>query len=437
MKKQLLTLAAVAFAGIAAMAEPVTLDVKNATDIKGNDIAEVPAEGTSYGTARHIELESFVIDGFTFTVTQSESDKTAKASYYYPMSTNPEGGCTVRMYSGSQLTITAPAGTKMAQIEFTGSVGKADASKYSCEPGQLSGITANAQTWTYASGTESVTISYEAQFRISTMTVTLEGSGVEDPRLPLYDNLYIIGDLCNQSKAKYPQGQTAVSPDEGWALGNGVRMNKLAQGIFEINVEVLADSWFAFNPVLGDPADGWEVWNSTRLTPSNGIQKAAEGSNPMMIAGSPDSWMLPSGKYSFTVNCYTGTLEIEGKVVREIGTLYLRGDMNGWLNNANESEKSRWAFTTNDNVNYTLSGVNLPATDTQGETKVGIWKIANADWTTQFIATNENGNSYALELDNLYYFVDMDPGFNNGMKRAVENATITLNLNSKTIKITK
>ncbi|MDE6277504.1 MAG: hypothetical protein K2M06_05280 [Muribaculaceae bacterium] len=194
MKKALLSMA-VAFCTAAAFAAPVTLDVKDATDIKGTDIPEVPAgtEGSTNGAARHIELESFVIDGYTFTVTQPEDEKAAKASYYYPMSTNPNGAVTVRMYTGSALTITAPAGVKMAKIEFSGSNGKTTASSYTCTPGELSDLKASAQTWTYAAGTESVTINYGAQFRISKMVVTPVGEGVEDPE-PVEKTAFVLAD---------------------------------------------------------------------------------------------------------------------------------------------------------------------------------------------------------------------------------------------------
>lgn len=92
MKKQLLTLALAAISA-AAYAAPVTLDVKDATEIKGTDIPEVPAgtEGFPNGAARHIELESFKIGDYSFTVTQPTDEKASKASYYYAMSTNPNG----------------------------------------------------------------------------------------------------------------------------------------------------------------------------------------------------------------------------------------------------------------------------------------------------------------------------------------------------------
>lgn len=252
---------------------------------------------------------------------------------------------------------------------------------------------------------------------------------------PMYDKMYIIGDVCNAEKAVYPNGEIAINPSLGWDLGNGVELNKMENGIFKITVELKTTCWFAFNPVLNDY--DWDAWNSTRITPANGIQKAEEGSQPMMIGGTnPDSWMLSPGTYTFTVDCNTGIFNIEGNVDFKIGTIYLRGDMNGWLVDPSEEELAQWAFTTTDEVVYTLSGVSLPAAYLDGYTMVGTWKIANADWSAQFVATVENGDAYALKLNTPYFFADSDPGYNNGMAEAVENATITLDLDSETITIT-
>lgn len=252
---------------------------------------------------------------------------------------------------------------------------------------------------------------------------------------PMYEHLYLIGDPCDQEKATV-EGATCANPAAGWEIGNGFEMTQTSAGIFEISVELKAACWFAFNPELGDPAEGWDPWNAKRLTPANGTQKAEAGANPMMIAGSPDSWMLTEGNYTFVVNCNTGIFNIEGNVETKIGTLYLRGDMNGWLNGASEDEMAQWAFTTEDEVVYTLAGVALPAAYLEGDAMVGVWKIANSDWTAQFVATVEEGDATALVLDTPYFYTESDPGYNNGMAEAVENATITLDLDEETITIT-
>ena len=53
MKKLLLTLATVAMCGFASYAAETTLEVKDATDNKGTDVPQKPAEATSTAQPRH------------------------------------------------------------------------------------------------------------------------------------------------------------------------------------------------------------------------------------------------------------------------------------------------------------------------------------------------------------------------------------------------
>lgn len=188
MKKHLLALA---FAAVstAAFAEPVTLEVKDATDIQGTEVPEKPAAGTSSGEARHIQpLESLKIGDYSFSFTKGGEKATAPA-YYYAMSTNPTAALTIRLYSTNTMTISAPAGTKMAKIEFTGTNGTKDA-KNTASEGVVEAPSKTALVWTYAAGTESVTLTFAANFRITKMVVTPTGEGVEDPEIPEPADLY-------------------------------------------------------------------------------------------------------------------------------------------------------------------------------------------------------------------------------------------------------
>ena len=116
MKKLLLTLATVAMCGFASYAAETTLEVKDATDIKGTDVPEKPAEGTSNGQARHIQpLESLKLGNYSFTFTQGENKNTAPA-YYYSMTGKPDVR-TIRLYANNTMTITAPAGKEFASVK--------------------------------------------------------------------------------------------------------------------------------------------------------------------------------------------------------------------------------------------------------------------------------------------------------------------------------
>lgn len=115
MKKFLLSIAAMAMCGITAFAATTTLEVKDATDIKGTDIPEKPADGSSNGQARHFQpLESLTISGYAFTF--SNNGGRTEPAYYFPMSTNEKGATTIRLYVNNSMTITAPAGTEFASI---------------------------------------------------------------------------------------------------------------------------------------------------------------------------------------------------------------------------------------------------------------------------------------------------------------------------------
>lgn len=90
--------------------EVVALDVANAADIQGELIEEEPKTDTSNGSAQHFQpLESLEIDGYMFTFSQGTHTTSAPA-YYWPMSTNPDGKKSIRVYKGNTMTITAPAG---------------------------------------------------------------------------------------------------------------------------------------------------------------------------------------------------------------------------------------------------------------------------------------------------------------------------------------
>lgn len=115
MKKLLLTLATVAMCGFASYAAETTLEVKDATDIKGTDVPEKPAEGTSNGQARHIQpLESLKLGDYSFTF--SNNGGKTEPAYYYSMSTSQNDIRTIRLYVNNSMTITAPAGKEFASV---------------------------------------------------------------------------------------------------------------------------------------------------------------------------------------------------------------------------------------------------------------------------------------------------------------------------------
>lgn len=169
MKKFLLSVATVAmFAGFA-NAEVVTLNVGDAQDIKGTDHAEVAKGETDengqvsqYGNARHIQpLESLTLGDFSFTF-GNNGGKTEPA-FYYPMSTNAEGKCQLRIYTSNSMTISAPSDMPIGKIEAKDIKNNVDLVLYSGEP-----------------KTE-ITFTAEAQVRFESFTVTVGEAG-EEPK---------------------------------------------------------------------------------------------------------------------------------------------------------------------------------------------------------------------------------------------------------------
>ncbi len=122
MKKFLLSVATVAMFANFANAEVITLNVSDATDIKGTEHAEVAkgdkdenGEVSQMGNAKHVQpLESLVLGDFDFSFGNA-GGKTEPA-YYYPMSTNANGKCQLRIYTSNSMTISAPSDMPIGKI---------------------------------------------------------------------------------------------------------------------------------------------------------------------------------------------------------------------------------------------------------------------------------------------------------------------------------
>lgn len=176
MKKLLLSiLSIIAVAGMA-RAE-VTLKVNDATDIKGTLVAEKPAEGTSNGEAEKYQpLESAKIGDYTFTFVQGEA-KNAPA--LYKVMSGKEGAWTFRFYNGSSMTITAPEGTKMSQIDFDGQF---KSFKATVSTGEVASTSNSAAVW--KGSAEAITISASSSIRVSALTIYTGDETPDTPDVP-------------------------------------------------------------------------------------------------------------------------------------------------------------------------------------------------------------------------------------------------------------
>ncbi len=247
---------------------------------------------------------------------------------------------------------------------------------------------------------------------------------------PMPTTMYLIGDPCDATKAEVPANAILGDPTTGWSPLNGIPMEAVEgqEGVFEVNIKILDQVWFAFNPVLLETAN-WDVWNASRYTPA--ASGAAEvGAQPMAIAGNPDSWNIPAGDYKFIVNAATGIFTVEGNLVREIGDVYLRGSFNGWLN---EGTDAKYLFTKVSETLYTLDVEEIGAYSVEGEGEAAVelnaFKIGNRSWGSKWTSGD---NQMAISTP---YFYDETSDANMGLAEAAKNVTITLDLEEETITI--
>lgn len=175
MKKLLLSiLALVAVVGLS-KAETITVNVNDATDITGEHFPEKPKEGTSNGEAEKWQpLESLKLGNFLFEF--STTGKTAPA-YYKTMSTTTGGQYTIRVYAGSTVKVTAPAGFTMANVSFKGS-NAASGLTLTATPGSMT-LNGNNATWTGSANSFSFEVS--ATWRINEVTFSNDNGGTTPP----------------------------------------------------------------------------------------------------------------------------------------------------------------------------------------------------------------------------------------------------------------
>lgn len=128
MKKFLLSLAAICSFGFAANAETFEFNLNDAKNIDGTFNEETKkADGSVNQAARYQPLLSLELGDFTFSFERGSYDSTDKEgnpivkdgtepAYYYATSTNQNQQKTLRLYQGNIVTISAPAGTKIASV---------------------------------------------------------------------------------------------------------------------------------------------------------------------------------------------------------------------------------------------------------------------------------------------------------------------------------
>lgn len=212
MKKLLLTLATVAMCGFASYAADVTFQVKDATDIKGTLNEEKPAgEGNQYGSAKNYKpLESLKLGDYTFTF--SLTGEESEPAYYYPMSTNPNGATTIRLYggksaaAGNKMTVKCPAGKTMKSLTLDCSQAE-DGAEVNVSVGTAT-TASKKVVWTNNEAVSEVTLTIHKQTRFTAVTISDEEGGVTPPPA--------TGDITVKKATEFAAGEVAFVFNEGY-----------------------------------------------------------------------------------------------------------------------------------------------------------------------------------------------------------------------------
>lgn len=147
--------------------DAVNLAASAATNFQGTHEAEEPKTDTSNGHAERWQpLTGLSIGSYNFTFTSGTGTATA---WYGVMSTATSGTPTLRFYTGSTMTVMAPAGTTIAKIVMNGS--NANNSLSVTSSAGTCVRDGNNVTWTSSTGVTSVTFTFSATYRVNSFDV--------------------------------------------------------------------------------------------------------------------------------------------------------------------------------------------------------------------------------------------------------------------------
>lgn len=294
MKKLLLTLATVAMCGFASYAADVTLQVKDATDIKGTLNEEVaPSADNQYGSAKNYKpLESLKLGDYTFTFALTE--KESAPAYYYPMSTNPNGATTIRLYggkskvAGNKMTVKCPAGKTMKSFTLDCSQAE-DGAEVNASVGTAT-TASKKVVWTNTEAVSEVTLTIHVQTRFTAITISDEEGGVTPPPAG--------GDITVKKATEVAAGEVAFVFNEGY-------------------VETFAETanygyWMA---VAATPADEMKVSKEAIFTlASTDKGYTIKDCNGRFMGWDGQHWSFNAYTTSDEGNCYWTATMVDGKV---------------------------------------------------------------------------------------------------------------------------
>ncbi len=217
MQKFLLTFAAAAFAAGTMMAEDVTLSVSAATDIDGTLV-----EATTTANAHYQPLNSLKIGDFSFTFQGGAGVQDTQLPSLYHTNATP----TIRVYLGSQMTISFPASAEVGSITWTLSSIKGIDNNITCSTGEVEANNGEKTVvWNNSAKATEVTFTLPSvkgsdknnpNVQITGFVVSAEGTVIEpDPVDPTPSSNYVYEGLVSSSdwtfeNIELPEGLTYV-----------------------------------------------------------------------------------------------------------------------------------------------------------------------------------------------------------------------------------
>lgn len=177
MKKLLLSILSILACTGLLRAELILLPA-DAIDIVGTFVEESLNADGSVKAAKHYQpLESLVISEYAFSFSTTSEKENQAPAYYWGTGNNP---ITIRLYTGTTMTITAPEGTTMTSINFDGTNGS-DKVAPTADSGT---IAYNSSKATWNGSASSVSITVNASWRLKQITVFVSGETNTDPSVP-------------------------------------------------------------------------------------------------------------------------------------------------------------------------------------------------------------------------------------------------------------
>lgn len=229
-----------------ANAETIELNVNDATGFDGTLVEETFKEDGSVQAAKHYQpINSFNLGGFDFKFSTTSTSESSAPAYYWSTSTTAadKQQQTIRLYSGTTMTITAPEGVNITNVEFTGSnAGKNLA--VTATPGTFA-LNGNNGTWTGSANSFSLTVS--ATWRVSKLVITT-GEGGETPVDPTPENGTLYEEAFSNTQGDFTV-ENIVKPEEVENIWTATATYGMKATAYANEVNYASDSWL-ISPVL-------------------------------------------------------------------------------------------------------------------------------------------------------------------------------------------